>query len=167
MLKHALYVFAVIVLYVLGCVPGLFVIGGLKPILVVPAAIAIGMCEDEFSGGLYGALAGLLCDVGSFLLFGFNGFVITIFGAAAGLMVTYLMRCNLLTFLLFVFITLLVRGSLEYFFAYGMWDYPGVGLIYSSTTLPTVFFSTAAAIPVFFVIRLINRRFSSVEEEPQ
>lgn len=163
-IKHLIYVFLLMFLYVLQSVPGLFVISGVKPIWVIPAAVAIAMSEGEFAGGIYGALAGLLCDTGGFLLFGFNGFIVTLCCVAAGLLVVYLMRCNLLTYLLFVFVTLMIRGSLEYFFAYGMWNYKNSTLIYTISTFPTVVYSTIVATPLFFPVRLIHRRFSGIEE---
>ncbi len=164
-IKHALYALILFIFHVLGSVPGLFVVAQVKPILTIPAAVAVAMVEDEFAGGIYGAFAGLLCDMSGSLLFGFNGFVVTICCVAAGLMVSNLMRCSGLTCVLFVFLTMLIRGSLEYFFSLGMWNYPGAGLVYTSYTLPTAIYSTAFAVPVFFLIRLINRRFSAGKEE--
>jgi rod shape-determining protein MreD len=165
--KHAIYALTVVFLHVLGSVPGLFVLWDIKPELAIPAAVAIAMCEDEFSGGIYGALAGLLLDTGSFLLFGFNGFVAMLCCVAAGLMVTFLMRCNALTFLLFAAASMLVLGSLEYFFSYGMWGYAGAGSIYTARTLPTVAYSTLGGFPAFFFIRFIGRRFAVSKEEPK
>lgn len=164
-LKHTIYVVLMMMLYVLQTVPGLFVIGGVKPILLVPAAISIAMMEGEFVGGIYGALAGLLCDTGGFLLFGFNGFVLTLCCVASGLLVIYLMRCNLLACLLFAFITLFIRGSIEYLFAYGMWNYENAWLIYRNRTLPVVAYSTVAVVPLFYLFRALSRRFASFEED--
>lgn len=163
-LKHTIYVVALLILYVIQSSPGFLEIYKVKPIWVIPAAIAISMFEDEFAGGIYGALAGLLCDTGGFLLFGFNGFIVTLCCVAAGLLVIYLMRCNLLTCLLFVFVTLLVRGSIEYFFAYGMWNYENSALIYTISTFPTIVYSTIVAAPMFFFVQSIHRRFSDIEE---
>lgn len=164
-LKHVIYVVLIVLLYVLGSVPGLFVIREIKPVWIIPAAVSIAMLEGEFVGGIYGAFAGLLCDVGSFLLFGFNGFILTICCAAAGFLVINLMRCNLFTCLLFAFFTLLIRGSLEYFFSFGMWNYENAATIYTNNTFPTVLYSTAAAVPLFLLFRLLHRRFEVFGED--
>lgn len=164
-IKHLLYVFLILIFYVLQSIPELLVISGVKPIWVVPAAIAISMFEGEFAGGIYGALAGLLCDTGSFLLFGFNGFVVTVFCIISGLLVFYLMRCNMFTYLLFVLVTLALRGSIEYFFAYGMWNHKDAWMIYTNSTIPTAIYSTIAAVPVFWLVRRIYRRFASYGED--
>lgn len=163
-IKHVLYVLMTLILYVLQTVPGLFEAWGVKPILAVSAAISIAMFEGEFTGGIYGALAGLLCDTGGFSLFGFNGFFVCVCCIAAGLLVTHLMRCNLLSCLLFVLVAMFLRGSIEYIFAFGMWRYPNAIMIYLRDTLPTVAYSTIAAIPVYGIFRSIRRRFSLLEE---
>lgn len=157
--KHALHVLLLLLLYVLQTVPGLFVLFGVKPILVIPAAIALAMFEGEFAGGIYGALAGLLCDTGGFSLFGFNGFITAICCMAAGLLVFHLMRCNLLSCMLFVLVTLFLRGSIEYFFSFGMWNYENALSLYTRFTLPTVLYSALAAPFSFWMVRGIHRRF--------
>jgi cell shape-determining protein MreD len=161
-LRHAVYCLLFLILYVVQTVPGLFVIRGIKPIWVIPAAIALAMFEGEFIGGIYGAAAGLLCDIGGFLLFGFNGFLTCVYCIAVGLLVIYLMRCNMLGCMMFVFIFMLLRGSLEFLFLYGMWGYDDVWRIYVNQTLPTVLFSTLISPIVFYSMRGVFRRFERV-----
>lgn len=162
--RHFIYVVLLLLLYVLQSVPRLFEIYGVKPIWVVSAAIAIAMFEGEFAGGIYGALAGLLCDTGGFLLFGFNGFIVMLCCIAAGLLVIFLMRCNLLSCILFVSVTMLLRGSLEYFFAYGMWQYENAWRIYVASTLPVAVYSIVITVPIFYLIRLIHGKLSTRED---
>jgi len=158
-LKNVLFVFILLFLYVLQSVPGLFVIYGVKPFLTIPAAIAIAMFEGEFAGGVYGAVAGLLCDMGGLLLFGYNGFITAACCIAAGLLIIHLIRCNIFAFLLFAVFTMMLRGTVEYFFAYGMWNHLDASRIFLSVTLPTALYSVIAGIPLFFLLRGMHRRF--------
>lgn len=160
--KYTLYALLLVALYVLQTVPGLFVVLGCKPFLVIPAAIAIAMHEGEFAGGIYGAAAGLFCDMGGHLLFGFNGFLIALSCIAAGLLVIYLMRCNLPGGLLLVFACMLARGSLEYLFGYGMWRYEDVWRVYAYKTLPTVALTCAVTPPLYLLVRAIYRKFEKL-----
>jgi len=157
--KNVLFVLILLSLYVLQSVPGLFAIYGVKPFLTIPAAIAIAMLEGEFSGGIYGAVAGLLCDMGGLLLFGYNGLVTAACCIAAGLFVIHLIRCNIFAFLLFSIFTMLLRGAAEYFFAYGMWNHQDVSRIFLNVTLPAALYSVIAGIPLFFLLRWMHRRF--------
>jgi len=156
--KYVAYGLVLLALYVLQTTPGLFVIFGSKPMLVVPAAIAIAMHEGEFVGGFYGAFAGLLCDMSSSLLFGFNGFLLTFFCVVAGLLVTHFMHDNIWNAMLFTLVTTLAIGSLEFLFGYGMWGLPNVSIIYTHSTLPLIAYTTVVAPLMFWPVRLIYRR---------
>ena len=156
--KYSAYGLVLLVLYVLQTTPGLFVIFGSKPVLVVPAAIAIAMHEGELTGGFYGAFAGLLCDMGSSLLFGFNGFLLTFFCVVAGLLVTHLMHSNIWNIMLFTLITMLAIGSLEFLFGYGMWGLPNVWMIYVYSTLPLIAYTTIVSPLLFWLMRFIHRK---------
>lgn len=161
-IRHLTYSLIFLLLYVVGTVPRFAQIGGVKPIWVIPAAISLAMFEGEFYGGIYGAAAGLLCDMGSFLLFGFNGLLTCIYCVAAGLIVIYLMRCNLLGCILFVFVFMLIRGSLEFLFSYGMWGYEDVWKIYFSKTLPTAVYSTVISPLIFYPMRKLCHHFRTM-----
>ena len=160
--KYTVYALVLLVLYVLQTTPGLFVVFGAKPMLVVPAAIAIAMHEGEFVGGWYGAFAGLLCDIGSSMLFGFNGLLLTFFCVGAGLLVTHLMHCNVWNTMLFTLITMLATGSLEFLFGYGMWGLPNVWMIYVYHTLPLIAYTTLVAPLLFWLVRKVHRRVQRI-----
>ena len=70
--KYALYVLLMVILYVLQTDPNLFAIAGVKPVLVLPFAVCIAMFDSQLAGGLFGLLAGILCDTSSNVLFGFQ-----------------------------------------------------------------------------------------------
>ena len=160
--KYAAYGLVLLVLYVLQTTPGLFVIFGSKPMLVVPAAIAIAMHEGEFAGGFYGAFAGLLCDMGSSLLFGFNGFLLTFFCVGTGLLVTHLMHSNIWNIMLFTLITMLAIGSLEFLFGYGMWGFENVWMIYVYATLPLIAYTTVVSPLLFWLVRWMFRKAKAI-----
>ena len=42
--------------------PGLFTVGGAKPLFILPLCMAVALFEEEHSGALFGALGGLLWD---------------------------------------------------------------------------------------------------------
>ena len=155
-LKYVIYALILLILYVLQTTPGLFVVFGTKPMLVVPAAIAIAMYEGEFVGGLYGAFAGLLNDMGSSMLFGFNGLFLTFFCIVSGLLIIYLMHCNVRNAALYVAVTMLVTASAEFLFGYGMWGYAGVWRIYVFDTLPLIAYTTAVSPLLFWMVRAIH-----------
>jgi len=156
--KFAAYVLVLLVLYVLQTTPGLFAIFGVKPMLVVPAAIAIAMYEGEFVGGLFGAFAGLLCDMGSSMLFGFNGLFTAFFCVLAGLAVANLMHCNAWNATGYVAVAMLVTRSAEFFFGYAMWGYDYVGMIFVRQTLPLIVYTALVTPLMFWLVRALHMR---------
>ena len=156
--KYLAYVLILLILYVLQTTPGLFVIFGTKPMLVVPAAIAIAMYEGELAGGLYGAFAGLLCDMGSSMLFGFNGLFLAFFCIAAGLAIIHLMHCNVWNAMFFVALTMLATRSAEFLFGYGMWGHENVWMIYVRQTLPLIVYTTLVTPLMFWIVCVLHSR---------
>ena len=98
--------------------------------LVLPAVICIAMFEGELTGALIGVFGGLLCDLSSGLIYGFNGLLFLLFCAAAGLLILHLMRLTLTNALIFSLVALAVRDLLEFYFLYILWGYEGSSIIF-------------------------------------
>lgn len=160
-LKYALMVLLLWALYILQTTPRLFSIYGVKPILVVPAAVCMAMFDGEMVGGIMGGLAGLLCDLGSFTIFGFNGIIVLACCATIGLLTIYLTQLRLMNALLLGFGTLLIRGVLEYFFYFQIWNLDGRSQVFLASTLPTVLYSAITIIPLYFLVRYMKYYFDS------
>lgn len=148
-IKYCTLTVLFLLIYVLQSTPGLFSVLGVKPVLLIPAAITLAMYEGEFSGGLYGLLAGMLCDLGGFAFYGLYSVLLLVLAAAAGLLTIYLMRRTLLNALLMVLCTSTLCGLLDFYFQYGLWAYAGIGSLFLSHTLPTIVYTTVTA-PLFF-----------------
>lgn len=160
-LKYFTYVVLILLLYVLQTTPRLFSIADVKPNLLIPAAICISMHEGEFTGGILGALAGLLCDLGSFTIFGFNGILVMAGCVAAGLLTIYLMQLKIVNALLLGGGVLLLRGLLEYFFYFQMWGYDAAWRVLVFSTLPTVVYSIVAILPLYVLARWLKNVYDS------
>ncbi|MBO5934149.1 MAG: rod shape-determining protein MreD [Clostridia bacterium] len=65
--------------------------------ILIPLIVAIGMCEGEIAGLLYGILAGGCWDVCSGGIDGFHTFLLALIGVLSGLLVRFFMRNKLLT----------------------------------------------------------------------
>ena len=161
-LKYSLLAVLLFLLYVLQTTPRLFVIMGVKPVLVIPFAIAIAMHDGEFIGGVFGIAAGLLCDIGSHSVFGFNGIVCGVACIGIGLLIIYLMRCNVGGCILFVFMLMLIRGAVGYFFAYGIWNYDGAWRVFMRQTLPTTVYTAIISPLVYYPVRKLHRFFADM-----
>ena len=93
--RRTVFVLLILAVHILQNTRGLFPeIFGVKANLLIPLVICIGMFEREIAGAVLGMLAGILWDSVSPMGDGYNAL------AAAGLLIDYLMRNNLMTALL-------------------------------------------------------------------
>ncbi len=149
--RYVVYTVIFFLFYVLQNTPSLFSVRGIKPILLIPAAVVFAMYEGEFIGGIFGALAGMLCDMGGFFLFGFDAILTLVFSAVSGLLIIYLLRRNLRNAFLLVLLSMSVRCSLTYFFMYQIWNYEGASSIFWDNTVWVIVYSSVLT-PVYFVL---------------
>lgn len=97
---------------------GLFFLFRRSSIWVLPFAVAISMCEDVVSAAVFGSLSGLLCDLGSQALFGFNGLLVLCGCVAISLLSFFLIKVNWKSALLLGGALAAIRALLEFFFFY-------------------------------------------------
>ncbi len=161
-IKWIIYVVLLLLFYTLQTTPGLFQIMGVKPVLIVPFALCIAIFEGEWAGAFIGILTGLLWDVSSDRLFGYNGLIMMIACATVALLIMYLMRANWLNAALLCGGVMLAQQMLDFLFYYAMWGYAGVLQILLQVTLPTVVYTTLLSPLMFLLVRKIASKFNEV-----
>lgn len=158
--KYGTYILVMVLLYVAQTTPGFLTVFGVKPNFVIPAAICIAMMEGEYIGGLYGAFAGVLCDLGGFTLFGFNAMITMAACVIAGLLVIYLLRPGVINFVLLLTGAMLVRGLLDFLLSYVMWGYDDVWMVLVHSILPSVIYTTAASPLIYYLYMWMHGKFA-------
>ena len=147
--KYSAFALWFILLQVLQETPHFLVIGEAKPYFLIPAAVALAMYEGEFVGGLFGALAGMLLDMGSFALYGLSSVWMLCCWTAVGLLVIYLLQRTLrVAFLLTLGVSMLCL-LLRFYFDSGLWGYEGSMRLLLHQTLPAILYTTLLT-PLFF-----------------
>ena len=162
-LKWVLYSLLLLSCYVLQTTPGLFEIFGKKPVLAAALAVCVSMYEGVLSSAFFSMMAGLLWDISSNRLFGFNGLILLCCGVLISLLCIYYLHTRWLNSLLFCTLAMLVQGLLDYLFYYAIWGYPGVSLILVQNILPTLLYTAAVTPLLFLLVRRIHRKLSVVE----
>ena len=160
-LKYLVYTLLMMLLYVLQSDPNLFYIGQSKPMLVLPFAVCIAMFESQPAGGLFGLLAGILCDTSAGVLFSFQSILYLAVCTAVGLLVVYFMQPSLVNSLIFVGGGLSLRLLLEYFLYYVMWGYDNTVLILLHRMLPVLVDTLVVTPLIFWMVRGLHRRFQA------
>ena len=163
LLKWGILSVLLLLFYAFQTTPGLFQLGWIKPILIVALVVCVSMYEGAMASALYAMAAGLLWDISSDKLFGFNGLILMLCGMFISLLCIYYLHTKLVNSLLFCTVTVLVQGLLDYFFYYAVWNPDGAVIALVRNILPTAAYTVAVTPLVFLLVRLIERHMSPVE----
>lgn len=164
-IKWLVYSVLLLLAYTLQTTPELFSIAGIKPVLVLPIAICVCMYEGVLSATIFSMIAGLLWDISSDKLFGFNAIIFIICGMLISLLCIYYLRTKLVNAIFFISVTGLIQMGLDFLFYYAFWGYGDPVIILLQRLLPTVVYTVVISPISFFIIRSIARRFNTVARE--
>ena len=160
-LKWVCYTLVLLLLFGLQSSPGLLSIGGVKPVLIIPAAISVALFENEAGSGAFGLAAGLLWDLSAAKLFGFYGMVLMICCICVSLLSMYFVKVNVTNSLLMTAASGFICTLWNFVFYYLIWGYEGVGQCLLRLLL-VLLYTVAATAPVYYLTRLISTRFNPV-----
>lgn len=99
--RYIAHCLLLLVCYLLEVTPNLFpTFFGTLPNLIMIVVVCIAMFEKDLAGAIFGLAGGLLLDVTSIQLPGFNAIILLIIGCAVGLIVSNLLKNTLSSALL-------------------------------------------------------------------
>ncbi len=137
---------------------GLLKIGGVGPLLLIPAVVAAAMYEGDIAGIFYGLFAGALWDVfakGN----NFNAIFLVATGFACGMLILTVMRVNFVTHLL-------LSSCASGLYCIGYWFFhfitPHIDRAFITLLvfyLPMAIFTSVLSPLVFLLIRAIEIKF--------
>jgi len=150
--RRALYAAVIVAVSLLQNTPGLFPgIFSARAFLLVPAVVCIAMFEGPVPGLFYGLLAGLGWDAAGAQPFALHAVFLTAAGYAAGVLVSGIMRNNLVSAALLSGSALAVYCLVRWLVSALMWGHSGMFAMLLKFYLPS-FVYTFAFIPVFYVL---------------
>jgi len=151
------YSLALLVFYMV-MVGGFF--RGWQPLLIIPLAIAVAMHERELGASIFGAVCGLVIDIACGRLFGFSGIWLLPGCLAASLLVSNLIKTNLLNFLWLNASVCTLMKLAEYFFGYILWDVENSHLILTGFIIPAHLSAVIVSPLIYFGVRLVSTKLS-------
>lgn len=162
-LKWVTYILELFLVYIIQYTPNLLPsFLGVKPLLLVVFALSISMFESENRAMWIGLIAGLLMDLGSSTVFGFNALILMILCYVCGILVVFLMRNNIVSAMVLGISGLLLMELLRWFFVYVLWGDPKIWYYLYAIMLPRVVYSAVLIPAAFFFNRAL---VSHMEEE--
>ncbi|MCL1881222.1 MAG: hypothetical protein FWF76_03500 [Oscillospiraceae bacterium] len=155
------YSLVLLLLYMI-MVSGLF--RGWQPLLIIPLAIAVAMREKEISSSVFGAMCGLIIDIAANRLFGFTGIWLLPSCLLATLLVSHLIKNNLLNFVWLTTATCVVVATMDYFFNFVVWGVPNSHFILTDFIIPSHLSAIVLSPLMYFAVKKISNKFSLHEK---
>lgn len=149
-LRYIAYTIEILVLFIVQETPGLIpAIYGAKPVILIPIALSIALFESELTGMAFGVFCGLLTDAGIGGTLGFHAILLAVLCYLIGILVTNLMKTNLITAVIVATICIPVIFLLQWFFQYMLAGYDhNMYALYSHYLPVTVY--TWSLTPLFY-----------------
>ncbi|WMJ21863.1 rod shape-determining protein MreD [Paludicola sp. MB14-C6] len=161
-LKWASYYAALIILYVLQTTPRLFQIFETKPVFILALAVAVSMFEEVMPSAVFCMITGLLWDVSSDKLLGFNAIILLICGVFISLICIYYLHTKIANALMFCSAVALLQGLIDYLFYYAAWNHSNSYMVLVLDILPTALYTVISMVPIYFLTKWISYKFNPV-----
>ncbi len=129
----------------------------LKPIILLPTALAIAVNNNQYGSVVTGAVCGFLIDIACGKLFGYNSVLIAFFCIVISLLFELYLRNKFINYMIITAASSYLQCWLDYKFYYQMWNYNNVHLIFRRYTIKIWVYTVISAVIVYFLIRLVNR----------
>ena len=129
-----------------------------QPYLTLTTAVAVSFFENELSGVIFAAFAGMMHDLAMGSLFGFTSIWLMPCCLFITLFVVNLIHRNMLNFLWMNLIVIIIVEFAELLFKYIIWRNPNIDVVLINYVLPAVIATVILSAPLYLLIRLINKK---------
>jgi cell shape-determining protein MreD len=138
-----------------------------QPIVILPLCVAVATFEGELASGIFGMFCGFAVDMASGKLFGFTALWLLPCAVLIALLITHLIRVNIINHLWMTAAVCLIVGFMDYVFSYLLWDAAGAPIILTHFILPSYIAAWLLAPPIFLLIKAIHTRFGTGVERDE
>ena len=158
-IKWVCYTLLMLLCTVLQTTPGLFQLGDAKPLWLLPLALAVAVEEDEFAGGIFGAVCGLMWDYTAGRTVGMLAFELLVLCFLLSAVMQLYFKTSAANVVLLETAAVLLVLSLDWLFFYYMPGYTGAALRYATFVLPGAALTIPAALLAFWLVQRIHDGF--------
>ena len=158
-IKWVCYTLLMLLCTVLQTTPGLFQLGDAKPLWLLPLALAVAVEEDEFAGGIFGAVCGLMWDYTAGRTVGMLAFELLVLCFLLSAVVQLYFKASAANFVLLALGASLLVLSLDWLFFYYMPGYSWALSRWLSFVLPSAMMTLVPSLMLFSLVRHIYSAF--------
>ena len=157
--KWVCYALLMLLCTVLQTLPGLFRLGEAKPLWLLPLALAVAVEEDEFAGGIFGAVCGLMWDYTAGRTVGMLALELMILCFGVSVVVQLYLKDTPSNFVLLAVVCALLVLSADWLFFYYMPGYAGAGERFLWVVLPSALMTAPGSWLLHRAVQRISTEF--------
>ena len=162
-LRWLLYAAVLLLFYCFLCNP---IIPRYCPLLIIPLATAVAMYEGDLASGIFGAACGILIDMatGSSVV-GFTGLWLLCACPLISLLSRFWVKVNFISHFIMNAAVTVIIGGLDMLFMHWIWEGGQSIISFTGIILPSYCGAIIFSIPIYFLVRLISRKFRPKERK--
>lgn len=153
------YILLLLLMAVLETVPGFLNIFGIKPLFIMPLALAVAVHEDEFNAAFFGALCGLVWDWTAARYVGGFALELAVICLLTSMLTRIYLRVSTFNFCLIAAGCCWAACSLDFLFSYEMAGYGHGVERYFFYLVPMVLYSAALSPLSYLCAGAVANRF--------
>ncbi len=134
-----------------------------SPDFLMIFVIGVALFENPLVAGVFGFLGGLLKDISSTSILGFNAFVYLVWAVLISVSIALLIRKNFINSLAVCGVSCLALKSFYYFIYNVLFEKGGRIALFYRSVLPSTFLSLLVFPLTYYVLLFINKKFSKID----
>lgn len=161
-LRWFLYAAALLLFYLFETNP---LIRGFCPLLIIPLATSVSMYEGDLAAGIFGTFCGLMLDIASGVtIVGLSALWLLCLCPAISLLSRFWINVNMLSHLVMNAVVAVVMAFFDMVFVHWVWEGTQSAISFRMSVLPAYGEAILFSIPVYLLVRLINKKLRPREE---
>lgn len=161
-LRWLCYAAVLLLFYVMECNP---IIRGYCPLLLIPLATAVSMCEGDLAAGVFGVFCGLMLDIANGVtVTGFSALLLLCACPFISLMSRFLIRKTFVSHLIMNAAVTVVMAGLDMVFTHWVWEGAQSAISFRKAILPAYGGAIFWSIPIYALVTFISNRFREKEQ---
>jgi|GEM_PF-291894 len=157
-LKWVIYIVLMMITFVIMGTPGLMLVNGWKPLLLIPLTVSVAMFEGELAGGIYAIVSGIFWGTVSDTFLGFHALFLYILCVSCGLMIKFYFKSHVLSALMLSGVSTVIFCLADFFFNYAMWGYVGREALFIKQYIPIMVYTILVSPVFYFLVKLVHTK---------
>lgn len=136
------------------------------PLLLIPLATAVAMCEGDLAAGVYGVFCGLMLDIANgTTVVGFSALLLLCACPCISLLSRFLIKKTFLTHFILNAAVSVLMAWLDLVFRHWVWEGSQSVISFQKEILPAYGGAIFWSIPIYFAVVFIKKKFSPKEQQ--